>query len=149
MPTHLRFDNARAVLRDASGEPPATDLGLDLAALAERELRASPTTEAELEAAINHVEDRLSEHLEWRRREADLVVDDPRTCAFLRAAVGADAFPIGALEDAFTRISLEALRHRPEAPEDYLRLLVVREILHHLGHARVVLAAAPPEDAPR
>lgn len=143
---HAVFDLAAdpLVFRAPAGE---ADIALpwSLAALAQRVGMAFPPREAVLEAAIAEVEDVVMPHVSaLRARGAHVLeVSGAAGAAIVALAAGPQAreATLDEVERLFNRLAYVAAG-RPAAveglPEDAnlaLALLVLREILHHVGYA--------------
>lgn len=143
---HAVFDLAAdpLVFRASAGE---ADIALpwSLAALAQRVGMAFPPREAMLEAAIAEVEDVVMPHVSaLRTRGAHVLeVSGAAGAAIVALASGPQAreATLDEVERLFNRLAYVAAG-RPAAveglPEDAnlaLALLVLREILHHVGYA--------------
>ena len=143
---HAVFDLAAdpLVFRAPAG---AADIALpwSLAALARRVGMAFPPREAVLEAAIAEVEDAVMPHVSApRARDTQVLeVSGAAGTAIVALAAGAQAHEatLDEVERLFNRLAYVAAG-RPAAveglPEDAglaLALLVLREILHHVGYA--------------
>lgn len=143
---HAVFDLAADPLlfRAPAGAADIT-LPWSLAALARRVGMAFPPREAVLEAAIAEVEDAVMPHVSaLRARDTQVLeVSGAAGTAIVALAAGAQAHEatLDEVERLFNRLAYVAAG-RPAAveglPEDAglaLALLVLREILHHVGYA--------------
>ncbi len=143
---HAVFDLAADPLlfRAPAGAADIT-LPWSLAALARRVGMAFPPREAVLEAAIAEVEDAVMPHVSaLRARDTQVLeVSGAAGTAIVALAAGAQAreATLDEVERLFNRLAYVAAG-RPAAveglPEDAnlaLALLVLREILHHVGYA--------------
>jgi hypothetical protein len=121
-------------------------LALGPAQLVQGYLRHDPPTGAELEAAIEVAEDLVMPlHGHWPADEELRVVSTETAVATL-AGLGSDAVTRDQLEDLFNRAAAVA-QGRPRSsdpqlaqPQVMATLLVLREVMHHLGFTRLVLA---------
>lgn len=145
-PVRLRLQARTTVLDLGSGETPTLRVGAR--GLAEDVLRHDPPTPAELERAIDVVEDALTaSRLQHRGDLGELVTAD----ALLLALPGLDegaALTRDAVEALFQRLASRSLgtpvaaaelRHGRDIAAD---LLILRECMHHLGFDRVAGAPA-------
>jgi hypothetical protein len=121
-------------------------LPLGPAQLVQDWLRHDPPTGAELEAAIEVVEDLVMPlHGRWPADEELRVVSAQAAVATL-AGLASDAVTRDQLEDLFNRAAAVA-QGRPRSsdpllaqPQVMATVLVLREAMHHLGFTRLVLA---------
>lgn len=134
----------RSALFSEDGRPVSAALPLGAALLRERWLRHDPPQPQELEAAIEAVEDLVMPmHGRWAAADALHVT-----------ATDASLQGIAALGQSFTRDELEALFNRaaaivlgrPSGSDPQLAdasvvagLLILREVMHHLGFTRLRL----------
>lgn len=156
MSVQLHFDTYRTVLtRDADMQfAEAIDIGVD--ALSRGLLREFPPAELAMEQAIAQVEDALMPHVhalkDWQ--DATLLLDDPIGVELLHAAGlqagGATAtLELEAVERIFNLLVdvMAGIPARmaglPETPGFVARLLVLRELMHHAGYARLILPVQP------
>jgi len=135
--TTLEFDRAESVT-----------LPVGPRGLADAVLRHDPPTPAELERAIDAVEDALTgSHLACADRGGLVTAD-----ALLLALPGLDAQGAGLTRDAvealFQRLASRAIgmpiaaAELPHGRDIAAALLILRECMHHLGFDRVALAPA-------
>jgi hypothetical protein len=123
-------------------------LALGPARLVREWLRHDPPTGAELEAAIEVVEDLVMPlHGRWPADEELRVVSAEAAVGKLAALAG-ERLTRDALEDVFNRAAAVA-QGRPRSRDPELAqgqvmatVLVLREAMHHLGFTRLVLARA-------
>lgn len=112
-----------------------------------RFVRHEIPTEAEVEYAINFIEDELMKSPELRNLDGlDLVSDDPVLRAVLHAERdGSRTWSRDDIEGLFTRYARISMGRSPVYDDlvvdarEYLALLVVREILHHLDYASITV----------
>ena len=135
--TLLEFDGAETVM-----------LPVGPRGLAEDVLRHDPPTPAELERAIDLIEDALTGTRLARADRGDLVTAE----ALLRVLPGLDAAGAGLTRDAvealFQRLASRALgtpvaaADLPHGRDIAAAILILRECMHHLGFDRVRPATA-------
>jgi exopolyphosphatase/pppGpp-phosphohydrolase len=139
-----------------SGLDDRTDAGLILAMGAKRTaqmfFRHDPPTPLELEYAIADVEDHVMKARSLPRQDAALVSMNP-TLRELAQTVGADAaggrvLSLDVVEALFQRLASASLGHpsatkgMPAGSEAAAVLLILREFMHHLGYASVIVLAS-------
>jgi hypothetical protein len=138
----LRLD-ARTAQFSAEGRALSPPLPIGPQALREAVLRHAPPTALELEHAIEAVEDAVMPlHRDWPGGDELLLVADAQLRE--QAGVAEEAtLDRAALEDIFSAAAAIA-QGRPAAsqpglalPEVVAMLVVVREVMHHLGFLRV------------
>lgn len=124
-------------------------LALGMHALAQAVFHHDPPTPHELERAIDKAEDELARARSLAAQPGVLVTTDPALHALARAAgaVG-PRLTREAVETSFQRLASASLGHAgamaglPAGREAAALLLVLRECLHHLGHASIELIDA-------
>jgi exopolyphosphatase/pppGpp-phosphohydrolase len=141
-PAAVEIGARQTMVRVAGG---ATPLALGFALVAEACLHHDPPTPAELERAIEVIEDELmrarrtlpggtGQHLIARGAALNEVV---------RAADGPAELPLDAVERLFQRLASEALgdpsarRGLPAGNQFVATVLILREFMHHLGFISV------------
>ena len=141
LPARLRLQEQSTVLEfDGSG---AVTLSVGVSGLAGDVLQHDPPTPAELERAIDLVEDALAASHLARADRGALVTTD----ALLRALPGLDSQDASltreAVEALFQRLASRALgmpiaaAELPQGRDIAAALLILRECVHHLGFDRV------------
>jgi exopolyphosphatase/pppGpp-phosphohydrolase len=130
---------------DAGADFLALDLGTD--STARLFFRTDVPRPAEMERAIDHVEDELMRALAWSGGSSTLVTDH----ALVRGlAPDEGTLTLEALESLFQRLASgalgdpSALRGLPAGREAAATLLILRELMHHLKFNQVVVAPPPP-----
>lgn len=119
-------------------------LGIGVQDLIDGVLRHDPPNAAELERAIDRVEDALARWPGARPTGGELVVTDPRLTALPGLASPGATLGREALEFLFQHLASRALgtpvaeASLPNGAPIAAALLVLRECLHHLGFERVV-----------
>jgi hypothetical protein len=123
-------------------------LALDLspATIADRFFRHAIPGEAEVEYAINFIEDELMKDARLVNAGENLYVADRPLAEALRVtAGGAVTLTREAVEEAFTQYALLSMGRSPVYDdmtmdkEKYATVLIVREILHHLDFGAITL----------
>jgi hypothetical protein len=105
--------------------------------VASRYFRSEVPSEAEVEDAINAIEDRIMENPGLRTPGAWLVTDDPRLGSLLGQQFPQPRVSRDEVEGLFTRYALQSMGRSSVYDTltvdklDYALLLIVREILHH------------------
>ncbi|MEZ4383143.1 MAG: hypothetical protein R3A79_17580 [Nannocystaceae bacterium] len=152
---HVRLSAAQGELVlavvDGGAEITRTALPLAWGRLRERFVRHAIPSEAEVEHAINFIEDALMERPALREHGGlALVSADPVLRAVLgRAGTGAGTWSRGDVEALFTRYARISMGGSPARDaievraEEYVALLVLREILHHLDFAAITIVDEP------
>ncbi len=130
---------------DGAVQALAADIGA--AALARRCFRRELPTPLEIEQAIDVVEDVVTR---WPRApQADAVLRCADAGWQPWAALGGDTLGRDTVEDWFQRLASAALgqpmamQGLPAGAEAAARLLIVRELMHHLGYGALAWRAAP------
>lgn len=142
MSTFLRLEAARTVLQ-RGGQAHAMNFGVDsIAGL----FRQEPPAPREIEQAIDIVEEELMRVPPALRGQRELASDDAR----LRAWAAGDAtLAVDAVEALFQRVASAslgqpaALHGLPNGREAAGALLILREVMHHLGYVAVAITARP------
>lgn len=142
---HLQIDPERTVLASAT-KTTVLEIGVQTVA---RFFRQMPPTPEEIEAAINVVEDEIMREVNHITKGSSLCADDPelRTLC-LRAGIPEAPelrLLLKDLEIFFTRIAVLSLG-RPLASDPQpldvafvARLLILRELMHHLSFPELVV----------
>lgn len=139
--TDIRFEDDRTLLR-ASGQSTVTVL-VGVRALTQQVFRHDPPTPAELEQAIDHVEDALMATGLRPAARGHLVTGVAALMAPLGVRSSGEIATRNDVEVAFQRLASVALgQPRPTgtAPldrEHAAMLLILREFMHHLGYEGV------------
>jgi hypothetical protein len=108
-----------------------------------------PPTPGELESAIDAVEDALMDSRAQRVEAGTLVISDD-TLRLLPGLLPDGTTTIEEVEARFQRLASASLGHpgaladSPLSSEAAAALLILRECMHHLGFARLMLDKAPP-----
>ncbi len=149
---HLGETHSALAIGRAGDAPQVHTLDLGVQALLARHLRHAPPTPLELEAAIEAVEDVVMPLHRLLPANAELVMHLPPSLP-LRALLDGDAaapdapHDIDTVERAFDRLAAVS-QGRPLSQEPALAdpavaaaLLILRELMHHLGFAHVRLQA--------
>ena len=141
LPVRLRLQERSTVLEfDGSG---AVTLSVGARGLAEDVLRHDPPTPAELERAIDLVEDALTASRLARADRGALVTADALLRALPGLATQDASLTRDAVEALFQRLASRALgmpmaaAELPHGRDIAAALLILRECLHHLGFDRV------------
>ena len=134
------------------GEGGAAFLSLDLGTDSTARLffRADLPRPQELERAIDHVEDELMRAVAWSAGPTTLATEHPLVLGLAQpgAVVQRDA-----VEALFQRLASgalgdpSALKGLPSGREAAATLLILRELMHHLGFSQVVVAPPSPAAA--
>ncbi len=149
----LRLGATGAWLALDGDEEQTNSLVLDLgsASTAQRFFRGDLPTPLELERAIDHVEDELMRAVAWTAGRSTLVTDHPLVRALAQADGAAGAvLTRDVVEALFQRLASgalgdpSALRGLPAGKEAAATLLILRELMHHLGFSQVVVAPPSP-----
>jgi len=144
---HLGIDTLWLVRKgDArGGDSMALDLGTG--STARLFFRSDLPQPAELERAIDHVEDELMRALKWTAGSATLATDHP----FVRGLAQTETvLSLELVEALFQRLASgalgdpSALRGLPAGREAAATLLILRELMHHLKFNQVVVAPPSP-----
>ena len=148
--TRMQLDPQRTTLTIESAAGLVVEIGYR--SVAERFLRHDPPTPGELESAIDGVEDALMAARAQRVDAGTLLVisDDIRRLlpGLLPDGTGATLVEV---EARFQRLASASLGHPgvlanlPLGPEAAAALLILRECMHHLGFARLMIAQAPAD----
>jgi hypothetical protein len=164
-PSHLALTDTQLTLRTPApdGSESAHLLSLGPASLARRFFRSALPAPHEIEAAIDEVEDAVMRLPRVTDPEAALQCEDPAWQPW--AALGGSTLSRDVVEDWFQRLASAslgqpmAMQGLPTGAEAAARLLIVRELMHHLGYANLVWLGAdlpsavaspsPPPAAPK
>jgi exopolyphosphatase/pppGpp-phosphohydrolase len=147
-PAVVEIGARQTMVRVAGG---ATPLALGFELTAEAHLRHDPPTPAELERAIETIEDEL-----MRARRAlpggmrqRLLAQGAALNEVARAADARAELPLDAVERLFQRLASEALgdpsarQGLPAGNQFVASVLILREFMHHLGFTSVRFEARP------
>ncbi|WP_332745800.1 hypothetical protein [Hydrogenophaga sp.] len=149
----LRLGATATWLARDGDEEQGRSLALDLgsASTAQRFFRGDLPTPLELERAIDHVEDELMRATAWTAGRSTLVTDHPLVRALAQAEGQAGAvLTRDVVEGLFQRLASgalgdpSALRGLPAGKEAAASLLILRELMHHLGFSQVEVAPPSP-----
>ncbi|MDP2250486.1 MAG: hypothetical protein U1E02_30840 [Hydrogenophaga sp.] len=135
-----------------SGGSGTASLSLDLGTESTARLffRADLPRPLELERAIDHVEDELMRAVAWSGGHTMLATEHPLVRGL---APGAAVLQRDAVEALFQRLvsgalgDPSALKGLPSGREAAATLLILRELMHHLGFNQVVVATPLPDAA--
>jgi exopolyphosphatase/pppGpp-phosphohydrolase len=135
-----------------SGGCGAASLSLDLGTESTARLffRSDLPTPQELERAIDHVEDELMRAVAWSGGHTVLATEHLLVCGL---APDAAVLQRDAVEALFQRLvsgalgDPSALKGLPSGREAAATLLILRELMHHLGFNQVVVAPPSPDAA--
>jgi phospholipase/carboxylesterase len=141
--TWLHFDDEELVVREQTGDGPDAERRLDLgtARIARDFFRHDPPTGQEIERAIDITEDAIMQ----LGRPADIRGPLLSSSPALRpwAALSSPTMTVELVEQWFQRLASAALGHPaamhglPSGREAAATLLLLREFLHHRGHAAI------------
>lgn len=133
-------ENTRFELVDREGRPWNLGLPMGTSSIAEKHFRRRIPNEAEVESAINEIEDLLMSDGRLRDFGGTLFTSDSAMRGFFPVAdQGPVVVPLSEFEAKFRQASLVAVGGSSTmdgvdmTPESLAWLLVTREILHHLG----------------
>jgi hypothetical protein len=150
--THIRFEDDRTLLHSSAQLPVVVPVGAR--SIARTVLRHDPPTPAELEQAIDRVEDALMATGLRQSARRQLVIRD----AALMAPLGLRSLDEIATRDevemAFQRLASVALGQplptgtAPLGREPAAILLILREFMHHLGYEGVRVDGSRPSVNP-
>lgn len=152
---HLGAQRSSLAVGNDAAAPALHEFALGLQSLAADHLRHVPPTPLELEEAIATVEDAVMPLHRLLPPGATLVAALPSLIPLLDAGAGATPtlqHDITAVERAFDRLAAVSLgrplSHDPAMadPAVAAALLVLREVMHHLGFDEVRLLAEPQTD---
>lgn len=148
--TLFHVGDEHVVVASGHGDKPETVHRLDLGAarIARTYFHHDPPTSREIERAIDFAEDEIMR----LGRPADAATKLMSTAPALRAwgAVSGPTMTIEIVEQWFQRLASASLGHPgalqglPSGREAAATLLVLREFMHHQGHAAIV-AVEPPD----
>ena len=148
--TWLHFGDEKLVVRQQTGDQPDTERHLDVgtARIAKDFFRHDPPTAQELERAIDVTEDAIMQ----LGRPADVRAPLLSTSRALRpwAALSGPTMTIELVEQWFQRLASAslgqpaAMQGLPSGREAAATLLLLREFLHHRGHASIVFVEPRP-----
>lgn len=139
--THIRFDDDRTLLQ-ASAQP-AVAVWVGARSIARQVFRHDTPTPAELEQAIDQVEDALMATGLRQAARGHLVTGDAALMAPLGVRSSGEIATRDEVEMAFQRLASVALGQplptgtAPLGREHAATLLILREFMHHLGYEGV------------
>lgn len=144
METRLHIGPDGTTLHTDSGETLRLEIGTHATSAAY--FKHQPPTAGEIEHAIQTVEDEVTRARALAARHPLLWTDDPAIADLARlAGVTGDSLPVAAVEHLFDLLAALSLGRPassagiPADVEFAARLLVLRELMHHLGFAAVQL----------
>lgn len=153
---HLGVDTLWLVREagDASASFLALDLGTD--STARLFFRSDLPRPAELERAIDHVEDELMRAVAWIAGRSALATDHPLAQGLAQTQGLVDAvLTRDAVEASFQRLASgvlgdpSALKGLPSGRAAAATLLILRELMHHLGFSQVLVTQSRAADQRR
>ena len=146
--TLLHIGADHTVLQTRPDDRRTMDIGSS--SIARRFFRHDPPTSLELESAIDAVEDEAMRVRSLFVDTATLVSTDPGLRELVSAADSTQkddkVLTLDAVELLFQRLASASLGHpramdgMPAGPEAAARLLILRELMHHLGYASIATA---------
>ena len=151
--TLLHIGGTRTEVLSGPGESPETRHTLDIGAaqIARTYFHHDPPTSLEIERSIDAVEDEVMRLSRPTDPQAALVGIDDGLRAW--AAIAGTAMTLEAVEQLFQRLASASLG-RPSAlgglltgREAAATLLILREFMHHLGYASIMVLALPRDTA--
>lgn len=137
----LHLDDHRTTLIDGASPPVTLDVGIRT--LAEKVFRRDPPAPAELERAIDVVEDALMAAGLRHAPRGELSTADPLLHAMLDLHEDGAQRTRDEVEARFSRLAADAQGRRsgptglPPGREGAAALLILRECMHHLGFDRI------------
>ncbi|MDP1687515.1 hypothetical protein [Hydrogenophaga sp.] len=144
---HLGEDTLWLVRQHGAGGVASLDLELGTHSTARLFFKSDPPRPAELERAIDHVEDELMRALVWIGGRATLVTDHALVRSFAQTEA---VLSLDVVEVLFQRLASgslgdpSALKGLPAGREAAATLLILRELMHHLKFNQVVVAPPSP-----
>lgn len=147
---HLGADTLWLVREGDDGAASALSLDLGTDSTARLFFRADLPRPLELERAIDHVEDELMRAVAWTAGRTTLATEHPLV---LGLAPSGAVVQRDAVEALFQRLASgalgdpSALKGVPTGREAAATLLILRELMHHLGFSQVVVAPPSPAAA--
>jgi len=147
--TRLQLDPRRTTLT----VEPAAGLYVEIGyrGVHERFFRHEPPTPGELESAIDAIEDALMASPALRVQGGTLVIDDEVRRRLPGLLPDGTATTLEDIEARFQRLASASLGHpgalatMPLGPEAAAALVILRECMHHLGYARLLIPQAPAD----
>lgn len=144
---HLGAETANFLFMRNGHQEKAIDLKLGIDLVADSFFKQEIPSEAEVENAINHIEDELMSSPELVNRSAEkLYCADALFVEAFAPEAGANAeYSRQAVEEAFTRYALISMGRSPVYDDvrmdrwTYAGILILREILHHLDFASFII----------
>jgi exopolyphosphatase/pppGpp-phosphohydrolase len=144
--TRLQMDARRITLTTEPAAALAVEIGYG--SVAEKFFRHDPPTAGELESAIDAVEDALMGSRAQRVEAGTLVISDDIQRR-LPGVLPDGTTTIEEVEARFQRLASASLGHPraladgPASSEVAAALLILRECMHHLGFARLMIDETP------
>jgi len=145
--TRLQMDARRTTLTTEPTAALAVEIGYR--SVAETFFRHDPPTPGELESAIDAVEDALMGSRARRVDAGTLVISNDIRKLLPGLLPNGTATTLEEVEARFQRLASAslgypgALANMPLGPQAAAALLILRECMHHLGFARLMIAQAP------
>lgn len=133
----------------ARGADASITLAIGPKRVAEAFFRHEPPTPQELERAIDAVEDEVMRARSMHADGGELVTADPALRSFAVAEASMPTLTIDAVERLFQRLASaslgdpSAVRGLPAGREAAAALLILRELMHHLGFSEVTWVDEP------
>jgi len=147
--TRLQLDPQRTTLTIQSAAGGVVEIGYR--SVRERFFKHDPPTPGELEAAIDAIEDALMASSALRVQGGTLVIDDEVRRRLPGLLTDSPATTLEDVEARFQRLASASLGHpgalatMPLGPEAAAALVILRECMHHLGYARLLIPRAPAD----
>jgi hypothetical protein len=148
----LRFEDKSIIFILAQGGKVSAETRLDLGpeVISTRFFKHDIPTEAEVEAAINYIEDELMSDSSLICGGEGLVTADEGVARALGLEPGLSRFyPRQEVEELFTEYALVSMGRSPALsgvtmePRAFARILALREVLHHLNFGGLTVALSP------
>lgn len=145
-PTRIRLEAQSTLFEFGNGV--SVTLGVGPRGLAEAVLRHDPPTPAELERAIDAVEDALTESRLAHADRGALVISDTELLRLPGLAAQGASLTRNDVEALFQQLAARAVcpaavtSGLPDGRDVAAALLILRECMHHLGFDRVIAAPA-------
>jgi exopolyphosphatase/pppGpp-phosphohydrolase len=146
-PTRLNLGERHTTL--ARGADASITLDIGPQGVADEFFRHEPPTPNELELAIDAVEDEVMRARSFAADGGELVTADTTLRLFAVGEAGGPTLKIDAVERLFQRLASaslgdpSALRGLPSGREAAAALLILRELMHHLGFSAVTWVDGP------
>jgi exopolyphosphatase/pppGpp-phosphohydrolase len=147
LPTRLHFEERHAVL--ARGADEFFRLAVSPKRLAAEIFHHEPPTPRELEQTIDAVEDEVMRARSFAAGGGELFTSDAIVRSFAASEGRARTLPVDAVERLFQRLASaslgdpSALQGLPSGREAAAALLILRELMHHLGFSAVTWVDEP------